>query len=78
MRNSGYLISCFTHKCEKIGDTFFDKDGKQVDADTYDKSCNPPIENPQTGWALPLIGLVLVGGCGLAIYKKTKKYNKFM
>ena len=73
-----YELKCLKHSCEKIGDTYFDKDGNVVDADTYDRSCNPKIENPKTGWTVPLLSLFLLLGIGLIVYRETKKHSKFM
>lgn len=73
-----YELKCLKHTCKKIGDTYFDKDGNVVDADTYDKSCNPKIENPKTGWTIPLLSLFLLLGIGLVVYREIKKHSKFM
>ena len=75
----GYQIACFPHSCEKIGNTFFDKEGNIVNADKYDASCNPPIENPQTGTIiLSIIGIAIIFGSGIVVYKKLQKQNKFI
>ncbi len=73
-----YEIACFSHSCQKIGDTYFDKDGNVVTADAYDKSCNPQIENPQTGMKTSLLSLILLFGIGIVVYRETKKHSKFM
>ncbi len=73
-----YELKCLVHSCEKIGDTYFDKNGKAVDQETYDKACNPPIENPKTGFTVPIIALISLLGIGVVVYNITKKHNKFI
>ena len=73
-----YNLYCEKHFCEHIDNVYFDKNGKIVDEYVYYDSCNPnAIENPQTGFKVPLllIGLSLMGGIGIFIF--VKKYKIF-
>ncbi len=63
------------YQCQEVDNKYYDKDGKEVNKETYYKSCGV-VENPKTGNYIPFAILILfILGIILLVIKN--KYNLF-
>ena len=71
-----YRTTCEVHKCQIIGDIYFDDKGRIVSEDEFDAACNAPIDNPQTGATMSyaFVATLLLGVFGGLKY--LKRQNK--
>ncbi len=72
-----YYETCETHYCEQIGDLYFDVNGNAVDLQTYETSCNPSVENPQTGASIPVFLFCISVVVGGLVYRYALEHRKF-
>ena len=45
------------HYCEKVNDKYYGKDGTEVTKEQHEKEC---LENPATGFTIPILSLILI------------------
>lgn len=59
------------YSCKKIDGVYYDKNGKAVTKEQHEKDC---LENPDTGYVIPVIGCLLAVGGYVLIKKKPLKH----
>lgn len=65
-----------TYNCEKVNGKYYDSKGNEVDKKTYENVCGID-ENPHTGEAISILGILGLGCLGIYIKKHSKKKIKY-
>lgn len=65
-----------TYNCEKVDGKYYDSKGNEVDKKTYENICGIE-ENPHTGEAINILGILGLVCLGLYIKKHSKKKIKY-